>query len=178
MGLDITAYRKLTKLDATFDADSGEVIDAKTRQPIQNYLRVFDNQDFPGRAEGLEHGGIYAYESADDSFCMSYNGYNLWREALAKMAGYPETEYQSYRGPKRSHAAACWHGAPGPFHELINFSDCEGTIGPVVAARLAKDFTEFDAQARSVSHTCFYQQYDILRRMSEMAADGGALRFR
>ena len=34
-----------------------------------------------------------------------------------------------------------------PFVELINFSDCEGVIGPEVAAKLAKDFADYEFSA-------------------------------
>lgn len=50
MGLDITAYRKLTKIDAVFDAD-GEPIDPNTRESIDYDLHAYLNPDFPGRAE-------------------------------------------------------------------------------------------------------------------------------
>jgi hypothetical protein len=179
MGLDITAYRKLTKLDVVFDAD-GEPIDPQTREPVDDYMKVYANSDFPGRAEGLEDRAIYSYEEADSCLSLGYGGYNGWREALAKMAGYPLTEYEGQFGSReKAHAAACWgDGETGPFAELINFTDCDGTIGPVVAAKLARDFAEWDERAKAVGEPhYFYRIYAELRKGVEMAADGGALRF-
>lgn len=176
MGLGITAYRKLTKLDVLFNED-GEPVDPVTREAVDEYLKVYANPDFPGREEGLEDRAVYAYEEAEHVFSRSYGGYNFWREALAKMAGYPATPRTSYGVEELKHAAACWEGATGPFSELINFSDCEGVIGPVVAAKLAIDFAEFDARAKEVAHPNFYTGYADLRRGIEMAADGGALSF-
>ena len=176
MGLDITAYRQLTECDVLFD-DDDEPVDATTREPIENYLRVFANPDFPGRAEGLKNRAIYTYADAASVLEMGYGRYNRWREQLAKLAGYPLTEYQPSYGPRESmHAAACWQGATGPFSELINFSDCEGDIGPVVAAKLTKDFAQFDSAANALGDD-FYSAYAELKGGVDMAADGGALHF-
>lgn len=177
MGLDITAYRKLTKIDAVFDAD-GEPLDPNTREPIENYFKPYANPSFPGREEGLTDRAVYAYADAEHVFSRGYGSYNRWREALAKLAGYPLTEYVgAFKQRESAHAAACWEGATGPFSELINFADNEGTIGPVVAAKLARDFAEFDEHAQSVSEPYFYEGYGDMRRGLELAADGGALDF-
>lgn len=177
MGLDITAYRKLTKLDCVFDAE-GYPIDPETREPIENYLKVYANSDFPGREKGLEDRATYAYEDAEHVLSRGYGGYNRWRDMLAKLAGYPLTKYKGAFGiESEGHAAACWQGATGPFSELINFADNEGVIGPVVAAKLARDFAEFDERAKAITEDYFYEGYCDMRRGLEMAADGGALDF-
>jgi len=176
MGLDITAYRKLTKLDVLFNED-GEPVDPATREPIENYFKVNSNPDFPGREEGLIDRAAYSYEEVDSVFSRSYGGYGRWREVLAKLAGYPATAYVRHGQTDMLHAAACWEGATGPFSELINFSDCEGVIGPVVSAKLAKDFAEFDERAKAITDDYFYEGYCEMRRGAEMAADGGALSF-
>lgn len=174
MGLDITAYRGLKKLDVLFNAH-GEPVDPVTREPVDNYLwaRVVD---YPLQAVGLEDGAVYSYADAEHVFSRGYIGYGVWREALAKMTGYPAV-YADFLTPKYQHAAACWQGAMGPFCELINFSDCEGVIGPTVAAKLAKDFAEWDERAKSVDAPRFYEGYCAIRRGLEIAADGGAVRF-
>lgn len=177
MGLDITAYRKLTKVDVLLDAD-GEPVDRTTLEPLEDYFKAYVNTDFPGREQGIEDRAVYKYEEASHVFSRSYGGYNRWREALAKLAGYPLTEYeQRYGDAEILHAAACWKGATGPFSELINFADNEGVIGPVVAAKLALDFAEFEERAKAVHEPFFYEGYCDMRRGLEMAADGGALDF-
>lgn len=176
MGLDITAYRQLQPLDTVFDAD-GEPVDHETRKPIDNYFQVFANPNFPGREEGLKDREVYSYAEAEDVVSMGYGYYNRWREALAKLAGYPLTERgDRFGGTRQLHAAACWQGASGPFSELINFADNEGVIGPVVAAKLARDFAEFEERAKAVGED-FYRGFADLKRGVEMAADGGALDF-
>ena len=178
MGLDITAYRKLTKLDVVFNADE-EPIDPTTHEEIGDYVRFYVNHHFPGREQGIEHRAIYSYEGAESVMSRGYGGYNRWREQLAKLAGYPLTEYVNSFGQKeQAHAAACWEGATGPFSELINFADNEGVIGPVVAAKLAQDFADFEERAAAVGDgDYFYSGYQDMKRGCEMAADGGALDF-
>jgi hypothetical protein len=185
MGLDITAYSKLSKIDAVFNAD-GEPIDPATREPIEgNYFHAYVNTDFgPERYEGVEDRAVYRYE---DSFAFragSYGGYNEWREALAALAGYPTVMYERVKGYAPSaaerHDAAAWHGlcAGMPFVDLVNFSDCEGVIGPKVAAKLAKDFAEWDERAKKYdAGMWFYERYANWRKAFAMAADGGAVAF-
>ncbi|MDQ2139558.1 hypothetical protein RBI14_15440 [Alcaligenaceae bacterium B3P038] len=181
MGLDITAYRQLTKLDCVFDED-GEPIDASTKEPLDYDLRVYINPDFPGRADDLTPKAIY---SATESigFCAGgYGGYNAWRDSLAQLAGYPKGTYEQYGQRHESYCQACWDGAQGPFAELINFSDCEGVIGTAVSAKLAADFAKFDDQAIQHSEMSnrpdwFYPLYREWRAAFEMAADGGAVNF-
>jgi hypothetical protein len=81
--------------------------------------------------------------------------------------------------------------AKGPFTELINFSGCEGYIGPVVAAKLAKDFADYQQRAEEYaanqgepdhgsedwSGDEWLEVYNDWRRAFEMAADGGAVIF-
>ena len=176
MGLDIYAYKQLAKLDVLFDED-GEPVHPDTRDPIDAYVKVWENPDVPGRAEGLQSGAVYSYADAMDGGSMGYGGYNHWREKLAKVAGYPTKEFARWGVKEQSHAAAAWAASSGPFWELILFSDCEGTIGPVVAAKLAKDFAEHDARAKEADDGHFYGAYQLMREAFEFAADNGAVRF-
>lgn len=177
MGLDITAYKGLKKLDVLFDKH-GEPVDPATRESIGDFLKIYENPDFPGRIDDLEDRAVYAYEEADEAFCSSYGGYNRWRNNLAKLAGYPLTDYQQHGQTYQSHAAACWAGATGPFSELINFADNEGVIGPVTCAKLLQDFIAFEDKAKAVTaDEFFYRTYQQMRRGLELAAQGGCLDF-
>ena len=68
-----------------------------------------------------------------------------------------------------------------PFVELINFSDCEGVIGPKVAAKLAKDFADYEDRASAFAakfkDDFFLALYREWRRAFEWAADGGMVHF-
>jgi hypothetical protein len=180
MGLDITAYSKMKKLDVLFNND-GEPVDPVTLEPVEDYYKVRAYHDFSGRADGLEDGACYSYAESEHVFARSYSGYSVWRETLAKLAGYPLYSFINALGvQKNSYAASSWHGnVPdgAPFVELVNFSDCEGCIGPVVAAKLLRDFVEFDDRAKAIVDDRFYVGYCQLKRGLELASDGGALEF-
>lgn len=179
MGLNITAYSKLKKLDVLFNSD-GEPVDPVTREPVKVYYKVHANAYFPGRSDGLEDGACYSYDESEHVFSRAYGGYTFWRETLAKLAGYPLRSFRSFGAQENSYAASAWFGdVPdgAPFVELVNFSDCEGCIGPVVAAKLLRDFVEFDDRAKAIVDDRFYVGYCQLKRGLELAADGGALEF-
>lgn len=175
MGLDVTAYQGLIKLDCVFDAD-GEPIDPITREPIDDCFLALANRDFPGRAEGLEHKGVYTYLDCMSGPSLGYGEYNGWREQLAKLAGYQPVAVKVMGRTELLHSVACWDDRPGPFTELINFTDCDGVIGPVVSARLFADFVQFDEKAKSVGGD-FYETYREFFDCFRMAAQGGAVHF-
>lgn len=188
MGLDITAYTRLSvpegvtyDNEGTFHNAAGE--DLGWDAP---YVTFYENPDFPGRAEGIkcDRETVYEYANSHAFRAGSYGGYNSWRDALAELAGYPSFQIDVYGGKRDSHAAACWSeggGLAGPFNELINFSDCEGTIGPVVAAKLAKDFEIFEPIAReqwdNSEKRYYFERYLDWKQAFEYAADNGAVVF-
>lgn len=181
MGLDITAYRRVTKLDVIFDED-GEALDKETKEYVEHDVRVCANKDFPGREEGVDDRAAYKAEDSMGFRAGSYGGYNAWREELAKLAGYPATPYDRYNSVQMRHDAGAWAAECGPFWELICFSDCEGTIGPIVSAKLAKDFAEWDERAKQHDESAglnggLYELFQEWRKAFEMAADGGLVDF-
>jgi hypothetical protein len=157
MGLDITAYKNLTKVHTvTEDEDVWS----------EGLTTLYNNKDFPNRFEGVEEGVAYSCEERFGFCAGSYSGYSHWRELLAKLAGYNGANEEDDK----------------PFFELINFSDCEGTIGPVVSAKLAKDFADHQAEAEADvmeedEWGYFKQCYADWRKAFEMAADNGAVSF-
>lgn len=176
MGLDITYYANLQKLDCVFDGD-GEPIDPVTRKPLEDAVQFYVNPHFQGREVPLVDGAAYVAEECEGFCAGSYGGYNHWREGLAALAGYPLTEHESYGQTEFRHDAGAWAVESGPFHELINFSDCEGVIGSVVATKLAKDFADFQERANTHMDEGWRDLYAEWRNAFEMAANGGAVRF-
>lgn len=172
MGLDITAYRQL-RLVENPALEDGDPVDP-------NHWKPYINPGFPGRAEGIAEGAVYEFSECMGFSAGSYFTYSFWRNELARRAGYPAdpAQRESHR-----HSGGAWQASGGPFFELINFSDCEGTIGPIVAAKIARDFAEHEAeilQATDRTHFpagYFAEQYGKWRRAFEMAADGGAVSF-
>lgn len=160
MGLDITAYEKVARI---VDGDEGRG------------WRVWDG-NFPGRCAPLEPG---YYENAGDDWCVytfgagSYLGYSAWRVELSRFALGCE--------PEQVWKAGDTHG--GPFVELINFTDCDGSIGPTVAAKLARDFAGHEERAVAFADSLgaygsrFADLYRDFRRAFELAARGGVVIF-
>lgn len=175
MGVSITAYTQLRKRS---DVVAGEdyAIDPETKQELPHLWRAYINPDFPGRADEIENRAYYEYAEVVDGMDRSYGGYNVWRNDLAKLAGWPMAPDESDNG-KRSHAASAWAAQSGPFWELINFADNEGVIGGEVCAKLAKDFAEYQSMADAHPDQFFRDGYNGMRRAFEAAADTGAVDF-
>jgi hypothetical protein len=121
MGLDITAYSNI-KFSEEQDPDN------------YDNIRVWKNSRFPNHCE-LEEG---SYEEtplteAHHFRAGSYSGYNRFRDILA----------QCTLGVT---AEAVWADdlkyGDRPFYNLINFSDCDGIIGPKYSAKLYRDFVD------------------------------------
>lgn len=171
MGLDITAYRKLTAVRQLTqkEIEWGEPEDGSIT------LRHF-NPHYPEQQKPFEETPT-AFTAEDEMGFRagSYGGYNAWRNELARMAGYGRAE-TAWAGETNSNGRR-------PFIELIHFSDCEGIIGWPVAAKLAGEFAE--CQSIAETHICedpsdgqwFRDLYAEWRRAFEMAADGGAVEF-
>lgn len=161
MGLDITAYYGLSNVEnPALDSDGYPVADNQWKATSVD----FTERNFPGRTAGIENGAVYEYKDSFGFRAGSYGGYNEWRNDLAKLAGY-------------GGADDCWNNhTSGPFYELINFYDNEGTIGPVIAAKLAKDFSEHHEMAAIVGGF-FFKSYCDWQKAFKMAADNGAVDF-
>lgn len=179
MGLDITAFRKVKKVEVALDEDGHPIDEAVYDSHVMAWVNGRRGQN-----DGIEHKAFYSYEEEFGFRAGSYSGYNEWRDALARFAGYEQTEYESrFRGLVKSYAAACWDGlTQGPFAELIDFSDAEGVIGPVTSAKLAKDFAEREERARTFvawpdDDGWFFSQYLKWKLAFEMASDGGMVQF-
>jgi hypothetical protein len=154
MGLDID-YCSLAGYVGPDDSDDDQPDDERT---------IYINPDFPDRADGLQ-AGVYRSDKWDGFRAGSYSGYNLWRERLCLMA---------------QGSAISTEGKP--FHELIWFSDCEGTIGPITARKLAGDFIIFRDVARQYAEAipqgdCWLERYEKWATAFAAAARGGVVRF-
>lgn len=173
MGLHISYYTSLKKAENQgFNRDC---------EPMaENGFVLFQNPEFRNWEKGVDINAVYVGEREGAFPCGSYRSYNHWRNGLAKLAGY--AAYPGETDQNRMHVMTAWEVATsGPFWELINFSDCEGTIGPVVSSKLARDFAEFDEQAKVFDYNnrnpWFYELYVQFRKAFEAAADNGAVEF-
>ncbi len=178
MGLDISAYSRIEKIDCVLN-EHGEPVDPSSKEPLDydSYTQLFVNNDFPGRADEIEHKGVYSFDDAGGLSAGPYSAYNRWRDDLAKMVGWPKGEYEQYGRIWESHCVACWNGAEGAFSELINFSDCEGVIGAKIAKKLADDFEAHQSRADEHPDPSFRKKYAEFRAAFELASDAGCVQF-
>ena len=138
MGLDISVYENL------------KLVKCPTEDEKDNLFHIYTG--FPEQLDDIIDGSYYQYDyNSDLSFrAGSYGGYNYWRNQLAELAGYGSAKFvwdeNNDLGEKRY------------FVELINFSDCEGVIGPKTSEKLYKDFIQFDNRAKEVDEI-FYNIY-------------------
>lgn len=175
MGLDVTAYSNLRKVEFQPDEldENGYPMDDgyedENGEWITTYsFKCWNHPEFFDRSEGIESAAYYLAEDEAVVMGMSYGGYNTWRRMLSRMVGFGVEDV--------------WDGrvTEGPFVELINFSDCEGVIGPVVCAKLLKDFEENEDMARQYDDERFYKVYLGFLNGLRLACSGtgiGALYF-
>jgi hypothetical protein len=159
MGLDIVAYQGLTKTDA------------------EENIHVSHNEF--GYNSDLQTGW---YDCEGESFHFragSYSGYNSWRRALCEaIHGVSDVEFwkdeENFIGQ--------------PFYELINFSDCEGQIGPKVAEKLYQDFANPENEKKFLDYCKakfeteyleeFYQaNWEDFKKAFEIARLGGLVQW-
>lgn len=185
MGLDLTAYAGMKKLDVACNSD-GEPIDPATGKEMDwhDYVHVLVNTDFPGRANEFEDGAFYSYEYSDSGeLHWSYGGYNEWREWLARFAGWPTTPYLRFGKVEELHAATAWETEDGgPFWELICFSDCEGVLGSAVCRKLADEFAAHYPRLVEQYNRGWHKGWSLssyrgLWWACELAANGGCIVF-
>ena len=120
--------------------------------------------------------GLYAYTPTTKKFefrAGAYSYYNLWRKHLCQFALGVEAEIL-WENPERFIGQ--------PFVEIINFTDCDGRIGPLLATKLARDFRDHSSQAEEFAALLeddpdFIENYRDFSKAFEVASRG-ALTFR
>lgn len=156
MGLDITAYEHVTFVQSH-----------APQATFHGLVHLYPNPDFVARADGLAD-GRYRVEGEQHAFrAGSYSGYNEWRRLLASLVG---VQCQDVWNAGEAEPAF-------PFKDLINFSDCEGFIGPKTSAKLACDFKRWHERASSHADTYWQKKYEEWMRAFHIAAGKGVVKF-
>jgi hypothetical protein len=153
MGLDITAfsYAERTKEDESNDK-------------IYHAMSANDIDRLDGWREGFYEGRVYFNFRAG-----SYSGYNEWRSWLS-WSILDVSPDKIWNEPEMY--AGC------PFVELINFGDNEGAIGPLTAAKLAKDFERYQKQVDQGDYPSWCKaKYAEWRKAFKLAAKEGLVIF-
>lgn len=139
MGLSITFWKNLKPVSKDLQAEISASDEPSERAYDIGATMFRSNPGFPGRFDGLRDGVAYTGEKCG-SFQRGYMGYMAWRSTLARIVGIQDLR-SWWKDPK-----------PGPFYELLNFSDCEGAIGPIACKKLANDFAEWLDAAKAADH--------------------------
>jgi hypothetical protein len=170
MGLDITAHKGLKKVNI-----DKALLEDEDFEPEDGNFSFYINPNYAHIAKNINTNLIYEADKTIGFRAGSYGGYNVWREQLAKLAGYPAKE--DYDGHQK-HSATVWHNpVAGDFLEIINFSDCEGIIGSEISQKLAKDFEKYQNSANELGDERFLDLYNTWREAFELASDNGCVEF-
>jgi hypothetical protein len=169
-GLEVSAYEGLTKVENPKLDRDGEPVNSKSE------VRLF-SAGFPQRFLGLEQNAVYEYRRKREFLVGSHTWYGWWRNELAKLAGYRPTPVVSGGKTEERYDETVWKLSSGPFYELIDFSDAEGALGPVVCAKLHKDFVEFKTKAMRHPDKEFRDMYTQFERAFRLASKNGAVVF-
>lgn len=157
MGLDITAVSQ------------ARYVGPVTDDYRDNQERAYPVSSFAERADGMAE-GLYEYGAKQRFRAGSYSWYNQFRRALCEAAlGTTDEVVWASRGSSAF--------AGQPFVEMIDFSDCEGMIGPKTCAKLAADFETGRATVRAKLLAEFQDLYDRFAAAFTLAADGGFVMF-
>lgn len=167
MGLDITAYTNVTLVRALKGKEYNRDKDAQALVNSGGYCYLCQDGERPQSDDMPD--GIYATGGVLFRFhAGSYSGYNAWRDQLAQTM-LDMTAQQVWEADEDSFAGR-------PFVELINFSDCEGFIGPKTCAKLSADFAANQGKANN-GDEYFRAKYADWHRALALASEGGAVRF-
>lgn len=143
MGLDIYTYTDVVEISEEEYEQFALMSEAEQESFLWSdcRVRIFCPEGLEHALPPLKVGQIYRTRRTHHFRAGSYSGYSVWRRSLASMVGIANIE-EFWDDP-----------APGPFSELIDFSDCEGFIGKDVASKLHKDFVTYQELANNTTHS-------------------------
>mgnify|MGYP000907796742 CR=1 FL=1 len=163
MGLDVTAYKRVTWLEAISEWDFAR----SERAEKKDYLSD-DGGPFAAHGEGTLPGHAFTYEDTFSFGAGSYFYYNIWRGWLSRWAADASPE-------------ALWadkeNATDRPFHWLIAFSDSYGALGPKACKALAHDFAAYADKLPPDSEPWMVERYALFRKAFAFAADDGFVLF-
>jgi hypothetical protein len=153
MGLDVYAFANAHRI--------GESGCAGDDDPTVTSILI--SRDFPKHAQGLTD-GEYRFTERRHGVGLGYGRYNDWRDSLARFAGF-------------NSASQVWKECPltGDFVELINFTDCDGTIGHKLCVKLYNDFRRNAVRAESYATEEWRTYYKDFLAIFKFAAENNGI---
>ena len=142
MGLDISAISKLKPIEIPEGIEkwSDEYYDWE-KDIGGNVWNLQPNSWFPEQSEGIYEGTTQSEGEYFGFRAGSYSGYGEWREDLARAAGYIGGAQEVWGEFENEPSGDVY---AKPFTDLINFSDADGVIGPIVSEKLYNDFVNYE----------------------------------
>lgn len=148
-----------------------------TNAPLKNVVLAVAPRSYPELAEGLEIGAVYEHEEKKELTCRVEGKYESllffdWCRILtiivAKNADFIKqcsldewvAQVAGALEDKEKYAET---GGRGPFWELVRYGLRGVTFGPVVCAKLVRDFDEWEHVAKAHGDERFYSLYCRLR---------------
>lgn len=128
MGLDIVVFANVEPLVGDLSEEAQSF--------FREELFLQNNDSFLTNNDGMEN-GKYAGVQRFSFRAGAYSSFGQFRSRLCSLA--LDTDILDVWDDVDSYVGK-------PFIELINFSDCEGFIGPKTSAKLAKDFNELESK--------------------------------
>jgi hypothetical protein len=162
MGLDIFAIEKAARV-ADYDEKTDLLEEGLDEEQL---VRVKVNEAFKSHDHITD--GIYRWEGRTAEFGSSYGTYGGFRSDLCLLAHgvFPQIVWNNpdlYEG--------------GDFYELINFSDCEGVIGPTTAGKLLTDFKKHRERYFEQNNEWDCERYDDWIKALDISSNDGLLIF-
>lgn len=167
MGLDVTAYSKLTKVETvTVCADDGEFYGADAaviEDGWSKYMQVKFGQleiKYPATISGLSGEGVYSFEMSTDLH-MNYPAVEFWRDNIERMC-------DLYDLPIDQFVVHLWHG---------------DFCGPRMAYLLAFTFAAHKETAQRYAEQIgkdgewFLRKYNEWAAIYELAANNGVVHY-
>jgi hypothetical protein len=186
MGLDIAYFSNIRKVK----------LDDEDEDDVYNHDLHTQDNDFIYQLGSLKR--LSAYDTTSDSEIGrvrmgAYSTYNNWRNQLAIIAGYGSaqnvwndedfdpmaTKFYNlrYLKLKKLKDPDFQVEIIKPFYPLINFTDCDGVIGPEICKSLYQDFVYFYEKAKQEGGY-FYEKYEELMEAFRVASQKGAVVYR
>ena len=171
MHLDITAYQSL-KLIKTITNDNDDYINSQTGLIEKNIVKIHSRYNRWKQIYPLQVNATYRYQKEKYCLTISYTEYDLWRDRLAKVAGYPPVK--SIDGERYDISA--FSANEGKFYELIHFTDCDGVIGQQAIQKLLIDFNRQNIDdIEDIDN--FKEKYSMIWDAFKFAKDDGLVQF-
>jgi hypothetical protein len=167
MGLDILAIEKAVRVSDEVDKDFKELYYYHGIEIEEGaVVRVKVNTGFDSH-DHLQD-GIYLYQGSIEFGAGSYGTYNGFRNDLSLIAHGVFAQViwanpEIYKG--------------SDFYELINFSDCEGVIGPMTSQKLTSDFKKHREAYALENNEWDLERYDNWTKAFELAGNDGMVIF-